>query len=253
MPPAVSDPQPDWRQLSAAALPVDICRNPRVVPPAVRQFSVVFDPLDVRDTGADWNHLLSPTELADATPARRFEFLAGRACVAEAMRRVGHPGSVLPRRANGAPVWPAGMTGSITHTIGFVSAAVAPTDTAEAIGIDSEEILSAERAGRVATIFASAQEIDTVRAAGLDEQAAITLIFSAKEAVFKCLHAAVRRVFDFHDVRVAALSGERRRFTAQVVQELSAAYPAGTTISGRFDIDSRRVHTGVIVPPRTGE
>ena len=243
-----------WAGLSAASLPVTVCGNPRVVGSPVRQFSVAFDPLDVRDATAQWNGLAALPELADATPTRRFEFLAGRVCAAEAMRRLGVPTeALLRRRPDGTPVWPAGLTGSITHTIGFVSVAVASTDRIGALGIDSEEILSAERAQRVANVFATAAEVASARAAGLDEQTAVSLIFSAKEAIFKCLHASVHRIFDFDDVQITHVNAANRRFTAEVQHSLSTAFPAGSALVGSFDIDVRRVHTGMVVAPQVRE
>ena len=224
-----------------------------MLPAPVRQFSVLFDPLDALDA-ADWIQSAPMPNLGDATPMRRFEFLAGRVCDAEAMRRI-RPGytSVLGRHSDGAPLWPAGFTGSITRSIGFVSAAVAPIHIASAVGIDSEEILSAERAARIASVFATGTEIAVARAAGLDQQAAVTLIFSAKEAVFKCLHASIRGIFDFHGVRITGVSPDRRRFTAHVLQELDAVFRAGSTFSGRFEVDSRRVHRGVSLRPQACE
>ena len=239
--------------LAVSALPVSQCRNPRVLPRPVRQASVTFDPLDVREAGVDWSAFAAMPDLTDATPPRRFEFLAGRLCVAAAMQDLFGSGVMIGRRPDGTPLWPAGLTGSITHTIGFVSAAVAFTRCASAIGIDSEEILSAERATRVASVFATAAEVAAARSAALDEQTAITLIFSAKEAIFKCLHASVRRVFDFHDVRITEVDAGARRFTAHVVEALCPSFPAGATLSGGFDVDSRRVHTGMFIAPRVRE
>jgi enterobactin synthetase component D len=230
------------------SLPVAACRNPAVVPPGIAQRSLVFDPLDIHATMSGWRHWLAGTDLTAATPARQFEFLAGRACAADAMRVFGaRPAPLLRRLANGAPAWPAGVAGSITHTIGFVTAAVAPATTAAAIGIDSEEILSRERAARIAPVFATDAEIAIGRAAGLDQSTAVTLVFSAKEAIFKCLHRLVNRVFDFHDVRMAGV--QDGGFTVEVVHAPGTAFPAGAILHGRLDIDSRRVHTGVVLAP----
>ncbi len=242
-----------WPALTAASLPVSVCRNPRILPAPVRQFSVVFDPLDARNDASAWAWLTDLSELRDATPLRQFEFVVGRTCVAEAMRSLGVLAAPVRRRPNGAPVWPAGIRGSITHTIGFVSAAVVGAANAGAIGIDSEEILAAERARRVASVFATPAEVDAACSAGLDKQAAITLVFSAKEAIFKALNASVHRVFDFHDVQITEVNGHRRQFTAVVLQTLSDALPAGSCLNGSFDIDRRRVHTGVIVAPKVRE
>lgn len=243
-----------WGDITAVSLPVTVCGSPRIVPPPVRQFSVVFNPFDVA-TGDDFpTAMLQLDDLGQATPIRQFEYLTGRVCVAEALRMLGVQSfAPLRRRSNGTPVWPAGTTGSITHTRGFVSAAVASTTNVAAIGIDSEAILPPERALRVAGIFATATELAVARAAGLGQEHAVTLIFSAKEAIFKALHAFVHRIFDFHDVQIVRVDGVAREYTASVVQTLAPAFPAGFTLNGRFDIDSRRIHTGMIVAPLVRE
>lgn len=252
-PAASPDGLAGWLDNSAETLPLRRCRNPRVVPAHIQQCSVMFDPFEALSAGS-WTVKASLYGLMEATPLRQFEFLAGRACVAVAMRALGIPDQPLLRRqANGTPAWSAGLTGSITHTKGFVSAALASTREVAAIGIDSEEILSADRARRVMDVFATPGEIAVARAAGLDHETAVTLIFSAKEAIFKGLHWRVRRVFDFHDVQITAVNDERGRFIATIAQALSTAFPVGSTLDGHFDIDSRRVHTGMLLVPRVRE
>jgi enterobactin synthetase component D len=237
-----------WPAIAAASLPVTICRSPEVVSPPVRQCSLTFDPFDVVEAAAEGAHDGYRLEgLEHATAARRFEFVAGRSCVADAMRALGLRGTV-GRRPDGTPAWPAGVTGSITHTHGFVSAAVASTAEVGAIGIDSETILTAGRACRIGRVFASADEIAAAVAAGLDRETAVTLIFSAKESLFKALHASVRRIFDFHDVQLTHVDVGRGRFMTMVRNTLSPRFSAGSTLAGAFEIDARRVHTGMVVP-----
>jgi enterobactin synthetase component D len=240
--------------LSTSSLPLAVCANPQVLPPVVQRVSVTFDPLELEIGEQSWRWLPIPEGLEMATLTRQFEFLAGRACVADALRALGHD-AVAPvrRRNNGTPVWPAGIIGSITHTTGFVSAAVARTSAAGGVGIDSEAILSRERALRVAAVFASRGEISVGLAAGLDAEESVTLIFSAKEAIFKCLHRFVRRMFDFDDVRITGIDAANRRFTAVVVNTLATVFPAGSTLSGAFEIASGRVHTGMMVEPLVRE
>ena len=251
---ATADAKAGWPGIAVASLPVTVCRNPAVMPPGVGQCSMVFDPLDIPVTEPSWGYLELFSELERPTPTRRFEFLVGRLCAAKAMGAGAvAKGLTLCRGASGAPIWPAGMTGSITHTVGFVSAVAAPCRNGQGIGIDSEEILSRDRAARIAAVFATQGEIGGARDAGLDAETATTLVFSAKESVYKALHASVGRVFDYHDVRIIELDGRRRHFTAVLQHALSAALPSGTRLSGRYDIDRRRVHTGMMVAPLVRE
>ena len=76
--------------------------------------------------------------LRTAGPRRRAEFAAGRSCARAALATLGvAAGPILPGPA-GQPLWPAGVTGSITHCAGYQACAVARTTDVAAIGIDAE-------------------------------------------------------------------------------------------------------------------
>jgi len=73
-----------------------------------------------------------------AGPRRRAEFTVGRRCAREALAGLGLPvAPVLAGRA-GEPLWPAGVTGSITHCPGYRACAVARAADVAGIGIDAE-------------------------------------------------------------------------------------------------------------------
>ncbi|WP_172387095.1 4'-phosphopantetheinyl transferase [Streptomyces sp. MNP-20] len=79
--------------------------------------------------------------LVGALPARREEFLAGRACAHRALAALGIPDAARRPVLRGParePLWPAGVTGSITHRGGYCAAAVAWRHTHAALGIDAE-------------------------------------------------------------------------------------------------------------------
>ncbi|POX38552.1 4'-phosphopantetheinyl transferase, partial [Streptomyces sp. Ru73] len=84
---------------------------------------------------------LHPEEAAGirtARPLRRAEFVTGRHCAHRAMERLGAPAAPVPRGVRGAPGWPAGIVGSITHCAGYRAAAVARSGRVRAVGIDAE-------------------------------------------------------------------------------------------------------------------
>ncbi|MXM68985.1 hypothetical protein GR925_37740 [Streptomyces sp. HUCO-GS316] len=70
-----------------------------------------------------------------AVDGRPREFATGRACARRALEALGvaEPGPVL-REPGGAPWWPPGVRGSITHCPGYRAAAVADADDALALG-----------------------------------------------------------------------------------------------------------------------
>jgi len=124
---------------------------------------------------------------------------------------------------------------------------VAPTSKVEALGIDTERIMTAERARGVSQAVAWPCELAHARAAGCDRLEALTLVFSAKEAIFKCLHASVGRVFDFCDVRIVTIDARTRTFMVRVVRPLSVRFPAQHILQGRFEIERGWIHTGMLL------
>ena len=68
--------------------------------------------------------------VAQAAPKRRRDFALGRACARAALSDLGQPDAVIGQGENGAPLWPAGVVGSITHTKGYAAALVAKVQQA---------------------------------------------------------------------------------------------------------------------------
>jgi enterobactin synthetase component D len=192
-----------------------------------------------------------PESLERAVPRRQFQFRAGRYCAAKAIEALDDSleGHEVRRASNGAPVWPDGLTGSITHTDDFACAAVARLRDAASLGIDTERIMSDAQAQQVADLVASTREVSCARDAGFTELEALTLIFSAKESVFKCVHPMTGRFFDFRDVCIDRVDARDHTFTARLVQELSRSFPAGTSLQGSFEMEWPWIHTGIALPP----
>jgi len=176
-----------------------------------------------------------PGQLQGAVQSRQIEFLAGRWCARRALRAIDPAANhEVGIAADGTPLWPPGFVGSITHTADFVWAAAASRRDAAAIGIDSEPIMTAARAHRLAPSIARPDEIARTRAVlGVDFAAATSLLFSAKESLFKCLSAHLGRAFDCLDARVV-VSREPGSFRAMGIE-------------GRLELDATHVHTGVML------
>ncbi len=154
-----------------------------------------------------WTHELLPR----AIDRRRIQFAAGRTCAALAVEQLTgvrrHP-SAIGRDPAGGPAWPADVVGSVSHC-GHLAGAVAMWRTATpggGIGLDIEPVMTAARLEKVARRILTADEQAGMQAcASLTDSEAATLAFSVKEAVFKCLHPLVSRMFFFPDVWVERL------------------------------------------------
>lgn len=140
--------------------------------------------------------------VARAVPARRQEFAAGRLAVRRARAGLGLPSDDLaeglPAGPDRLPLWPDGMTGSISHAAGLAVAAVARPPVR--LGIDLEEDKPLDP-GLVEEICLPAEgAMPPIR------------VFSAKEAIFKAEYPRTRVLHGFHGIEVDLARG-RARYT----------------------------------------
>jgi 4'-phosphopantetheinyl transferase EntD len=148
--------------------------------------------------------------IRNLTPARRQEFLTGRACARRALSNLGLPAGAIPRGRDRDPLWPSGIVGSITHCTGYRAAAVAQSRHIQGIGIDAEPNERLDRdILRVIAIEKEFAELECLPGACCWDR----LLFSAKESVFKAWFPLTRRWLDFYDVNVK-FSPETHSFRA---------------------------------------
>lgn len=192
----------------------------------------------------DWQAL--PTSIFNSSPARRRSYRAGRACAHMALRALGVSSCVVDRGHHGEPVWPTGFCGSITHTKALAYAAVSTTAHTAGIGIDSEEVVSSEVRSAVENLCLTPAELRHLDG-DVDANIVATILFSAKESLFKAIFPAVRRFVDFTEVESISIDwavGELR-FGASRTGRIEASLVDATC---RFSYDDGLVHTAVMLP-----
>lgn len=155
--------------------------------------------------------------IAHAVATRRRDYAAVRSCARACLERLGYsPVPILPG-VGGAPTWPAGIRGSMTHCTGYAAAAVGTVPPISAIGIDAEP--DAPLPDGVLGLIATAAEHDHLAAAhGPDGPNWDRLLFSAKEAVYKAWFPLVGGWLDHHDAEVS-FDPHNRTFTALLFRD----------------------------------
>jgi 4'-phosphopantetheinyl transferase EntD len=151
--------------------------------------------------------------IAHAVASRRRDFAAVRSCARACLERLGYlPAPILPG-VGGAPTWPAGIRGSMTHCAGYAAAAVGPHPPISAMGIDAEP--DAPLPDGVLGLIATAAEHDHLAAAQRECEGPHwdRLLFSAKEAVYKAWFPLVGEWLDHHDAEIS-FDPHNRTFTA---------------------------------------
>jgi enterobactin synthetase component D len=221
-----------------------LVRSPVVLPSCVVSASLT---LTGRLTAQQLPGVRLPPELEGAAHHRKVHYAAGRYCAIQALRTLGMHGPPpgIGRTADGLPAWPDNVVGSITHTGDFVSAAVAWQHEARGIGIDSERLMPADTARRVRSIVATAQEIAAARDwTNADDSLAVTLVFSIKESLFKCLYPLAGCRFGYYDASVTDLQPTAGRFRVRLEVPLEP-FRRGAEWEGRLEIGPTLVHTGL--------
>lgn len=179
---------------------------------------------------------------------RQSEYLAGRLCAHEALRRLAGQGSFPARGEDGAPQWPTGVSGSISHGSGLAAALVANDSRWRGLGLDLETPLDVDRAAKLASEILTADEMQ--RARHLDPQAfalRVTQTFSLKESLFKALYPLVLERFYFEAAELIECSADGNA-RLRLLIDLSEEWRSGSELDGRFANYQEHLLSVVAVP-----
>ena len=222
--------------------------NPAVLS---RQLGSLFSPGTVaailREPGDP--ALLLPEEAARmgrAVPERLQEFAAGRLCARRAMAEFGIFDFALRMSDDRQPLWPDCLAGSITHTAGFCAAVVGARRQVRALGLDSEVVgdVNLEIWPRICLPM----EMAWVRSLPESERAAaVTLIFCAKEAFYKCQYPLVGERLNFQDVGIEAAGwgASEGVFRILPARKIAIAAHSSLPMHGRYLFHERFATAGM--------
>jgi 4'-phosphopantetheinyl transferase EntD len=152
---------------------------------------------------------------------------AARIVARQLLAQLEYPRGPLPRGASGAPVWPAGVSGSLAHDDEVAVAAVGMRRDFNAIGIDVEAAVALPP--DMLALIATPQELRRIA----DDPLRGKLLFAAKEAVYKAVYPLDRVFLEFRDIEVD-LAGRR------------AVTRTGRAVALRYCISSRVVVVALI-------
>lgn len=191
------------------------------------------------------------SSLSGAVRKRRAEFLAGRLCAAQALRRLGAPGLVLTG-ADRSPVWPAGMIGSITHCDETAMAVALKKENFRGVGIDLERRAACRDASLDVRHFATDAERVVLEHAGIACEDHAVIAFSMKESFFKAAYPHVGRYFGFSAVSIVDADRSHRRLSLVVTQDIGGKLRQGLRVAGEYaDLGDAFVSTMVTIPAPT--
>ena len=176
--------------------------------------------------------------LTRALPARVAEFTAGRHAARLAMQNIGLAPQRVLTAPDRAPIWPAGMVGSISHCARWCVAVVAQEADCRALGIDIED--DSPLPDALAAEVCSAAESEKQAASPHGAKG----IFCAKEAAYKAQYPLTQTLFGFD--RLAVHMQDDGRFDARFTQATSG-FSEGDNLPGRIVSVAGHLVTGVAI------
>jgi 4'-phosphopantetheinyl transferase EntD len=198
--------------------------------------------------------LLYPAEAAAlprAAAKRLRDYAGGRLCARYALAKLGICDFTLVPAHDRRPLWPPSIVGSITHTEGFCGAVAASHRDYRALGIDAED---AERVSEnLWPRICTEAELDWLQQLppplGVRYAA---LIFSAKEAFYKCQYVLTEQWLGFQDASLDLTSSplDSGEFVLQPCRGIALTALQRPPWRGRFTFTDGLVLSAMAFPAR---
>ncbi len=133
---------------------------------------------------------------------RRDEFITARRCAQMAMQKAKLPGLPVLRSPNRSPQWPFSIVGSISHGAGYAAAILCKQGSGlVGIGIDMEN-LNREIKSNICRQVLTEFEIQKWLKGREEVNRDIKIIFSLKEAIYKCFFPISEIYLGFKDAEI---------------------------------------------------
>ncbi len=182
----------------------------------------------------DFFGITFPDQLIKATQKRRAEYLAGRWCAQQALLQLGVTGIQVGIGDHRAPIWPNGILGTITHSKDIALAMVSKIENCRGIGADIEHFMSLDQEFKLRDYILNKSELAQFEILKSYISCPLTLIFSAKESIYKSLYPTVKKHFGFDAAVLVGFNEECLWFTTTI--DLSDLVPANTMLAVYYQI-----------------
>ncbi|MEU7581181.1 4'-phosphopantetheinyl transferase superfamily protein [Streptomyces sp. NPDC041068] len=209
-------------------------------------------PVTVVETHEDpADAVLFPEEeavVANAVDKRRNEFTTVRHCARTALARIGVPPAPILPGHRGAPGWPAGVVGSMTHCAGYRAAVVARAGEVTSLGIDAEPAEALRDPDVLKLVADDSERADLASLAARHPGTPWDrLLFSAKESVYKTWFPLTGRWLGFEEARVEL--DPAGTFTARLLVEGPMVEGVELKVfSGQWAVRNGIAATAIVLP-----
>lgn len=203
------------------------------IPKLLSPLSGTLVALGTHEVLADWAPARARDQAAKLSRLRRQQFLAGRGAAAQALMALTNLSPDVPRGESGAPIWPAGVVGSIAHDPEHAIALVGWKRDWLSLGVDVEPDQAIHE--DAAEIVLSDIERAAVAAPGEPLRHG-RLVFGAKECVHKAIHPLCNVWLDFEEVAIGISDPNLKegQWTPRALSDSARTAFAGLAFTGRW-------------------
>lgn len=173
-----------------------------------------------------------PQAVRLAAPKRQAEYLASRWLAGTIFSRYGISDFILTNNADRSPRWPAGFTGSLSHSAG--TAFLLADHQGRLTGNDVEQWVSHTTADEITDLLMNEQEKSLLKACSLPWPVAVTVLFSLKESLYKALWPIVGRYIDFLQAEITVFDPNSGHASLRLRESLGETLPQGRHFPARF-------------------
>ncbi len=146
-----------------------------------------------------------PTErtfIQAAHNRRQYEFIAGRLGARAALEGFGITNFPILIGNGGAPCWPQGIVGSISHTKTNCGICIARRSSVRGLGLDIEDVVPMDST-MLRQILTEIEYNWLMSQPSFQHIRLACTLFSAKECYYKCQYPITRSWLNFHDITVS--------------------------------------------------
>lgn len=186
-----------------------------------------------------------PKEIVASIDSRKREYLAGRYCASQALIALGSDDTRVERNNDRSPCWPEGTCGSLSHAQDRAIACVGWQNDFCGIGIDIEKNITHGVLSSLQALVFTPQEQKLVHNLDFPILQAATLIFSAKESVYKYIYPQTNCELAFTDISL--ISFKKGVFYAELPRREAERWPNGNCVQGQYCFDGDFVITLIML------
>jgi len=184
-----------------------------------------------------------------STNKRQCEFLAGRYAAKLAFSHYIDADNILPIPIgkHGEPIWPDKYLGSISHSNKQAICAIAKKSKVSYLGIDIEYYFNDSRTLKIRELIMTVKEKRILKWINFSESQSATLIFSAKESIYKAFFLQTNGKIDLKSSILIGIDNTNKILFFNIKEELVKIYHIPPLIEVSYVFSSLFVRTSVII------